>query len=255
MLKRLHWLMLAALCLLAAPLAAQDAPAFGSVSGTVSYRQRVALLDNAEIVVELADVSRADAPAVVLATQRILANGRQVPFAFTLTYESASIVESGRYTVSARILVDGELAWISDTIAPVISNDVYSVDVVLVPVAAPEEETTMQPQFGTVTGTVSYLQRIALVPNAVVQVELEDVSRADAPAFVLASQQIITGERQVPIPFSLTYDAASIDPRGRYNVRARIFIDGALRWISDTSTSVITNGVFNVDVRVVQVSG
>jgi uncharacterized lipoprotein YbaY len=113
----------------------------------------------------------------------------------------------------------------------------------------------MQPNFATLMGTVTYLQRIALPPNAVVQVEIEEVSRADAPAFVLASQQIITGGRQVPIPFSLTYDAASIDPRGHYNVRARIFMDGALRWISDTAMPVINNDVFNVDVRVVQVSG
>lgn len=113
----------------------------------------------------------------------------------------------------------------------------------------------MKPTFATVTGTVSYLQRIALPPNAVVHVELEDVSRADTPAFVLASQKIITGGRQVPLPFWLTYDAASIDPRGRYNLRARIFIDGALRWISDTASTVINNEVVNVDVRVTQVSG
>jgi putative lipoprotein len=113
----------------------------------------------------------------------------------------------------------------------------------------------MQPQFGTITGTVSYLQRIALPSNAVVQIELEDVSRADAPAFILSSQQLIAGDRQVPFSFSLNYDAASIVETGRYNVRARIFIDGTLRWMSDTATRVITNEVFNVDMRVVPVSG
>ena len=254
MFKQLRWLILAMLCVLMMPAAAQDEPIFGTVSGTVGYLQRVALPDNAEIVVELADVSRADAPAVVLATQRILANGRQSPFNFSLMYEAASIVDSNRYNLSARILVGGELAWITDTATPVITNNIYTADLTLVPVAA-QEETTMQPSFDTITGTVSYLQRIALPPNAVVQVELEDVSRADAPAFVLASQQIITGERQVPIAFSLTYDIASVSDRGRYNVRARIFIDGALAWISDTFTPVISNNVFSADVRVVQVSG
>ena len=34
----------------------------------------------------------------------------------------------------------------------------------------------------TITGTVAYRERIALPPNAVVSVALEDVSLADAPA-------------------------------------------------------------------------
>ncbi|MHC6802504.1 YbaY family lipoprotein, partial [Vibrio antiquarius] len=34
----------------------------------------------------------------------------------------------------------------------------------------------------TITGTVAYRERIALPPNAVVTVALEDVSLADAPA-------------------------------------------------------------------------
>jgi len=33
-----------------------------------------------------------------------------------------------------------------------------------------------------VTGTATYLQRIALPPNAVITVRIEDVSKADAPA-------------------------------------------------------------------------
>lgn len=34
----------------------------------------------------------------------------------------------------------------------------------------------------TITGTVAYRERIALPPNAVVTVTLEDVSLADAPS-------------------------------------------------------------------------
>ncbi|MBE9138337.1 YbaY family lipoprotein [Nodosilinea sp. LEGE 07088] len=43
-----------------------------------------------------------------------------------------------------------------------------------------------------------------------------DISRADAPAIVLASQSAIFGERQVPIPFELVYDPEQIDPRFSY---------------------------------------
>src|SRR5258708_34753519 len=47
-------------------------------------------------------------------------------------------------------------------------------------------------QHGVVTGTVTYRQRIALPRQAVVQVQLLDVSKADAPAIVIAEQTIET---------------------------------------------------------------
>ncbi len=53
----------------------------------------------------------------------------------------------------------------------------------------------------SVTGTVTYLQRIALPPDAVVTIRIEDVSKADAPAEVIGEQVIQTEGAQVPIPF------------------------------------------------------
>ncbi len=94
----------------------------------------------------------------------------------------------------------------------------------------------------TVTGTVSYLPRIAMPPHAVLEVVLEDSSRAGAPAITLASQQAVFGDRQVPIPFELVYDAEQINPRHTYTLRARILVDGQLRFINTTHTPVITGG-------------
>lgn len=106
----------------------------------------------------------------------------------------------------------------------------------------------------TVTGTVSYLQRIALPPNAIVQVQLQDVSRADAPAVTIAEQKIPLNGRQVPIPFSLTYDPTTIRPTNTYAIRAQILIDGQLRWTSTSAYRVITQGnPTSVDVRVNQI--
>lgn len=48
-----------------------------------------------------------------------------------------------------------------------------------------------QQDFGTVMGTVAYLPRIALPPNAIVEVSLVDISRADAPAITLSAQKIM----------------------------------------------------------------
>ena len=92
----------------------------------------------------------------------------------------------------------------------------------------------------TVTGTVSYMARMALPPTASIEVQLLDVSLADAPAKVLAEQKITLGERQVPVPFALTFDPAKIEQNHTYSVSARILVEGAVRFISDQSYPVIT---------------
>lgn len=109
---------------------------------------------------------------------------------------------------------------------------------------------------GTLTGVVTYRERMALPPNAVVEVQLQDVSRADAPAQTIA-EQVITPTTQVPIPFELKYDPASIDPRNRYAVAARITADDELLFINTTAYPVITGGnpTANVEVVVEQTGG
>ncbi len=92
----------------------------------------------------------------------------------------------------------------------------------------------------TVSGTVSYRQRIALPSDAILVVRLEDVSRADAPSTVVAEQTIETAGQQVPIAFTLTYEPDQIQPQNRYVVRAQIFYGDQLRWTSTTAYPVIT---------------
>lgn len=92
------------------------------------------------------------------------------------------------------------------------------------------------------SGEVSYLERIALPAGSTVQVALQDTSRADAPATTLAETTIITEGENVPIPFSLTYDAGSINPSYTYTLSARILVNDTLRWINTESIPVLTNG-------------
>lgn len=93
-----------------------------------------------------------------------------------------------------------------------------------------------------VTGTVTYLQRIALPPTATVRVQLVDVSRADAAATVIGEQTIKADGRQPPFAFAIPYDPARIDPRYTYAVAARIEDAGKLLFISDRRHEVITRG-------------
>ncbi|SCX70338.1 putative lipoprotein [Variovorax sp. EL159] len=85
------------------------------VTGTVAYRERIALDPSAEVVVQLLDVSRMDAPSVTLAEQRFKANGKQPPLAYELTVDPARIDPRMRYAVSARISRGDQLLFINDT--------------------------------------------------------------------------------------------------------------------------------------------
>jgi len=109
----------------------------------------------------------------------------------------------------------------------------------------------MQPG-GVLTGTVIYLQRVALLPGSVISVQLQDVSKQDVAASVIASQTITTTGENVPIPFELAYDPAGIDARFTYALSVRITVDGQLRWINTERYAVLTNGApsTNVQVRV-----
>jgi uncharacterized lipoprotein YbaY len=96
------------------------------------------------------------------------------------------------------------------------------------------------PGAGSITGTVSYLQRMALPPNAVIQVQLQEVSRADVPAKTIAQEKITLGDRQVPVPFELKFDPAKIDGQHTYVVSARIVVEDKLRFLSGKAYPVLT---------------
>ena len=97
--------------------------ATSKVTGSITYRERIALPPSAVITVQLVDVSRADAPAVLIAEQVIPTQGRQVPFEFTLAYEASRIQASHTYAVQVRIEDGGRLLFISDTVNRAITQD------------------------------------------------------------------------------------------------------------------------------------
>ena len=94
----------------------------------------------------------------------------------------------------------------------------------------------------SVSGTVTYRERLALTPGATLVVELRDVSYADAAAPLIA-RQTITAPGQAPISFKVEYSRDDIDSRNRYSVSARIVeSDGRLAFTNDTAYEVITRG-------------
>lgn len=102
-------------------------------------------------------------------------------------------------------------------------------------------------------GTVSYRERMALPPGAIVEVKLLDVSLADAPSRTIAETRV--SGRRIPAPWTLRFDTRQIEPRHSYALQARITQRGQLLFITTERHSVFTGGPDNTDIRVQRVSG
>ena len=109
----------------------------------------------------------------------------------------------------------------------------------------------------TLTGSVTYLERIALPPNAVITITLLDVSRQDVAGTIVATTEITAGQTQVPIEFALNYNPQQIVPAGMYGVRADIHVGDSIWFATDTAIPVITQGnpTANVELTLTSATG
>ncbi|MGH9158050.1 MAG: YbaY family lipoprotein [Acidimicrobiales bacterium] len=111
----------------------------------------------------------------------------------------------------------------------------------------------------TLTDPEQYLEvtgRIVLPPGrrparaAIVLVQIEDTSRADAAATVLAEQRrtdVALPRRTDEIPFAVKVPAGLVDRRARYSVRAHLDVSGVGEvskgdFVSTRSHPVLTAG-------------
>ncbi len=102
-----------------------------------------------------------------------------------------------------------------------------------------------------VTGTAGFRERVALPDVTVFEAVLEDVSRADAVAIEIGRVRIENAGGP-PYDFAIEFDPEEIDARGVYAVRASVFSDGRLLFVSDTHMPVITRGApldVNIEMR------
>ena len=93
----------------------------------------------------------------------------------------------------------------------------------------------------TISGSATYRERIALPADAVLEISVEDVSRADAPAQVVA-RATVRPSGQVPIAFTVEFDPRQIDPTHRYAVRAQLLASGRLEFTTTRAYPVLTHG-------------
>ena len=118
------------------PAAAPPVPsAFVNIGGSVTWHAASPLPPDAVLIIRVQDTSRADAPALTLAEQRIGLAGNPLPIRFRLTVDRDLIGKNAQVTVAARIERKGKLLFISDSIHRAFSDgQPRQVDIKLVPV-------------------------------------------------------------------------------------------------------------------------
>jgi len=110
----------------------------------------------------------------------------------------------------------------------------------LVAGCAPKPTVPEKP-LATLEGTITYRQRVALSPEAIVKVWLQDVSKVGAVAEVLDEVEI-RNPGQVPIAFRVRYDPERIVANHRYTLLVKIYEGDRTRFLNATSNPVITQG-------------
>lgn len=115
----------------AAP-AAEAPTTTAQLTGTVSYRERMALPNNAIVTVQLLDTSLQDVPATTIAELSVETKGQQVPISFILDYDPSKIDQNHTYSVRATIYVD-DVVWYDTTQAYLVltNGNPSTVDIVL----------------------------------------------------------------------------------------------------------------------------
>ena len=123
--------------LLALVATLHDVPAMAkprTLTGTVMYRERMALPPSAVVEVKLLDVSLADAPAGVIAQTVIRPRG-QVPIPYRLAFNDVKILPGHTYALRASIRAGGRLLFTSTTHQPVLTGGADQTEILVQRVA------------------------------------------------------------------------------------------------------------------------
>ncbi len=144
-----------ALLLFAAPLvlgqsSAEPERSATIVTGTVTYRQRIALPADAVVHLVLED---ANAPATSIAEEQVPTNGKQVPISFDVKYDPAALNPAHRYQIRATISSDGKLLFTSTTAYPVLTQGAPDKHVDILLQQPPPEPPGTKPSATSLTGT------------------------------------------------------------------------------------------------------
>lgn len=123
----------------------QDNAAMGTIQGSLFYRERMMLPPDAVAIITLQEISRADAPAIILSSMAI-GNANRTPLSFEIPYRKSDIMDTQRYSLRAYIVSEGSLLFTTTTAYPVLRKDQRdnpaSVDMLLHRVIAEDDTQT-----------------------------------------------------------------------------------------------------------------
>ena len=202
-------------------------PTSGAVTGTLVYAEPAKLSGGAKAVVALLDEGNGSSVAVV--SSEVIPTPGQQPIAFSLEYATAAIDPGKAYTIRAAI-VDGDNAWVSATGVPVVTKGAPTTGVVVPLTYRPD---LLQGEVtGSLTGIAEPLGDGASSVTMVIQPDTGTVLGFDARPQPGATS---------PIPFSVPFNVADVDPEATYVVTSEV-TDGERSWESSTQPPVITDG-------------
>ena len=232
----------------------------GTVRGTINYRSRGNFQRNGTLTVRLVDVTIPNTLGITVGEQRIEITNQQPPIPFEIKVNQNRIDQRRKYAVQAELAFNGRTVFAADRIYSVLTQgNPNVVDLNLVPINQignnnPDTGTTRT----TVRGTVSYRERIALPNNASITVRLIDGSFSNettTSSTVVAETTFSNNNRQVPLPFELSFNQNQIDTRRNYYLQAEISVDGRTRFVTNTNYPVLTQGNPSDNIQLVLVSG
>ena len=119
--------------------AGSGANAMETITGTATYRERIAMPAGVTFEVRLEDVSMMDVPAQILITVTVNEAGNP-PYEFTIPYNPDVILDARRYNVRASLRLGERLLFTTDTHTPVLTSGAGAeVAITMVQVQVPAE--------------------------------------------------------------------------------------------------------------------
>lgn len=209
------------------------APATRTLRGEAFFLERIALLPGARLHVAL--VGRvAGAEYLPLATTVVAARSGSTPFALRVPVPTVP----GPYRLQAWIVGDNRALFIGYQPQTTVHSlhEIAHIRLRIVPAPqnidgigdgrplAPLQDAPSQDAPNVVlSGEVLKLDRRALLPNAVVTIQIAAAPPDDAPSVPLAQSRSELRGAQLPSAFRLAFPASQLRPDARYTLTAQVF--------------------------------
>jgi len=212
------------------------APTTGTIKGTLTWAENHELTATAHAVVILVSGTAGPSAGRTIASTEFTDPGPQ-PVAWELAYPFSALEDGETYRLYAGI-VDGDLAWVTPIGVPV-QTGVALVEGVELPLA-------FRPDLlkGAVTGTINGVGLDSgSDPEAWGTASLVDLTSGETVGF-----QFIEPTGAAPVPYSIPYDPAAVNPNADYVVVGSIW-DGTTQWLSTAGVPVLTKDNARTDVQ------